>query len=35
MSDDLKVTGSKIDLARFFSLIEKADGKFPVVTPKS
>ena len=35
MSDDLKVTGSKIDLVRFFSLIEKADGKFPVVTPKS
>jgi alkyl sulfatase BDS1-like metallo-beta-lactamase superfamily hydrolase len=34
MSDDLKVTGSKIDLVRFFSLIDKADGKFPVVTPK-
>ena len=35
MSDDLKVTGSKIDLVRFFGLIDKADGKFPVVTPKT
>ena len=32
MSDDLKVDGSKIDLARFFSLIEKAPGVFPIVT---
>jgi alkyl sulfatase BDS1-like metallo-beta-lactamase superfamily hydrolase len=34
MSDDLKVTGSKIDLVRFFSLIEKAPGTFAIVTPK-
>jgi alkyl sulfatase BDS1-like metallo-beta-lactamase superfamily hydrolase len=32
MSDDLKVGGSKIDLVRFFSLIEKAPGVFPIVT---
>ncbi len=32
MSDDLKIDGSKIDLVRFFSLIEKAPGVFPVVT---
>ena len=32
MSDDLKVDGSKIDLVRFFSLIEKAPGVFPIVT---
>ena len=34
-SDDLKITGSKIDLIRFFSLIDKPDGKFAIVTPKS
>jgi alkyl sulfatase BDS1-like metallo-beta-lactamase superfamily hydrolase len=33
MSDDLKVDGSKIDLARFFSLIDKASGAFAIVTP--
>ena len=32
MSDDLKVDGSKIDLVRFFSLIEKSSGVFPIVT---
>lgn len=32
MSDDLKVTGSKIDLVRFFGLIEKSPGTFPIVT---
>ena len=32
MSDDLKVTGSKIDLVRFFGLIDKAPGTFPIVT---
>jgi alkyl sulfatase BDS1-like metallo-beta-lactamase superfamily hydrolase len=32
LSDDLKVDGSKIDLARFFSLIDKAPGTFPIVT---
>nr|WP_295778547.1 alkyl sulfatase dimerization domain-containing protein [Rhodoferax sp.] len=32
LSDDLKVTGSKIDLARFFGLIDKAPGTFAIVT---
>jgi alkyl sulfatase BDS1-like metallo-beta-lactamase superfamily hydrolase len=32
MSDEIKVTGSKIDLARFLSLIDKAPGTFPIVT---
>ncbi|MFH1671826.1 MAG: alkyl sulfatase dimerization domain-containing protein [Pseudomonadota bacterium] len=33
MSDDLKITGSKIDLVRFFMLIDKSPGTFAVVTP--
>jgi alkyl sulfatase BDS1-like metallo-beta-lactamase superfamily hydrolase len=33
MSDDLKITGSRIDLIRFFRLIEKAPGTFAIVTP--
>jgi alkyl sulfatase BDS1-like metallo-beta-lactamase superfamily hydrolase len=32
MSDDLKVGGSKIDLVRFFGLIDKPDGRFQIVT---
>ena len=32
MSDDLKVDGSKIDLVRFFTLIDKAPGTFAIVT---
>ena len=32
MSDDLKGDGSKIDLVRFFGLIDKAPGTFPIVT---
>ena len=32
LSDDLKVTGSKVDLARFFLLIGKAPGTFAIVT---
>ncbi len=32
MSDDLKVTGSKIDLVRFFGLIDKPPGTFAIVT---
>ena len=32
LSDDLKVGGSKIDLVRFFGLIDKAPGTFPIVT---
>jgi alkyl sulfatase BDS1-like metallo-beta-lactamase superfamily hydrolase len=32
MSDDLKVSGSKIDLVRFFGLIDKAPGTFSIAT---
>lgn len=32
MGDELKVTGSVVDLVRFFSLIEIPEGKFPIVT---
>ncbi len=32
LSDDLKIGGSKIDLIRFFSLIDKATGTFAIVT---
>ncbi|MDI4633419.1 MBL fold metallo-hydrolase [Pelomonas sp. V22] len=32
MSDDLKTSGSRIDLVRFFGLIDKAPGTFPIVT---
>ena len=31
-SDDLTVTGSKIDLVRFFGLIDQAPATFPIVT---
>lgn len=32
-SGDASITGSRIDLGRFLLLIEKAPGKFPIVTP--
>ena len=32
LSDDVKVSGSKIDLGRFLSLMDKAQGTFPIVT---
>ena len=32
-SDELKIKGSKVDLARFFTLFDKAKGIFPIVTP--
>ena len=32
MSDQTKITGSTLDLAKFFSMIEKSPGTFPVVT---
>lgn len=32
-SNELKVSGSSIDLLRFLSLFTKADGKFAIVTP--
>ena len=33
LSDDLRVSGSRIDLLRFFSLIDKAPRTFAIVTP--
>jgi len=33
LSDDLKLSGSKIDLIRFFSLFDQPEGKFNIVTP--
>ena len=35
LSDDLTVEGSRIDLVRFFTLIVKAPGTFPIVAPKA
>lgn len=32
LSDELKVTGSKVDLVRFFGLFDKAAGTFAIVT---
>jgi alkyl sulfatase BDS1-like metallo-beta-lactamase superfamily hydrolase len=32
LSDQTKIDGSRIDLAKFFGLIEKAPGTFPIVT---
>ena len=32
MGDDLKVTGSRLDLVKFFSLLDKPAGTFPIVT---
>jgi alkyl sulfatase BDS1-like metallo-beta-lactamase superfamily hydrolase len=33
LSDEVKVTGSRVDLGRFFGLLEKAPGTFAIVTP--
>lgn len=33
LSDELQVDGSRIDLVRFFMLIDKAPGTFAIVTP--
>ncbi len=33
LSNQLKTSGSKIDLVRFFILFDKAPGVFPIVTP--
>jgi alkyl sulfatase BDS1-like metallo-beta-lactamase superfamily hydrolase len=33
LSDEVKISGSRIDLGRFFALIEKAPGTFNIVTP--
>ena len=32
-SDDLAVEGSRLDLLAFFSLLDRPDGTFPIVTP--
>ena len=32
-SDDLGVDGSRLDLLAFFSLLDRGDGSFPIVTP--
>ncbi|MCF8204970.1 MAG: MBL fold metallo-hydrolase [Methylotenera sp.] len=32
MSDEIQISGSRIDLARFLGLIDKAPGTFPIVT---
>ena len=32
LSDQTKIDGSRIDLGRFFALIEKSSGNFPIVT---
>jgi alkyl sulfatase BDS1-like metallo-beta-lactamase superfamily hydrolase len=32
LGGDLKVSGSRLDLVRFFRLFEKAEGRFPIVT---
>ena len=33
LSDDLDVEGSRLKLVKFFTLFDKPDGKFPIVTP--
>ena len=32
-SDDLAVEGSRLELLSFFSLLDRPDGRFPIVTP--
>lgn len=32
LSDDTDIEGSRIDLARFFRLLDKAPGTFPIIT---
>ena len=32
-SDELAVEGSRLDLLAFFSLLDRPDGRFPIVTP--
>ena len=33
LSDELDIDGSRIDLVRFFGLLDKPDGRFAIVTP--
>ena len=32
-SDDLRVDGSRMKLLTLLSMVDKPDGKFPIVTP--
>jgi alkyl sulfatase BDS1-like metallo-beta-lactamase superfamily hydrolase len=32
-SDDLAIEGSRLDVLSFFSLLDKPDPQFPIVTP--
>jgi alkyl sulfatase BDS1-like metallo-beta-lactamase superfamily hydrolase len=32
-SDQLGVDGSRLDLLSFFSLLDRPEGNFPIVTP--
>jgi alkyl sulfatase BDS1-like metallo-beta-lactamase superfamily hydrolase len=33
MSDELRVEGSRLKLLSFLSMLDKPDGRFPIVTP--
>jgi alkyl sulfatase BDS1-like metallo-beta-lactamase superfamily hydrolase len=33
MSDAIEVEGSRLELLSFLSLLDKPDGRFPIVTP--
>jgi len=33
LSDELELEGSKLDLVKFFSLFDKPEGRFDIVTP--
>ena len=33
ISDEIELQGSKLDLLRFFSLLDKPEGRFEMVTP--
>ena len=33
LSDDIGIEGSKLDLIRFFTLLDRPDGRFNIVTP--
>jgi linear primary-alkylsulfatase len=33
LGDALKTSGSRVDLVRFFALFDRAEGRFPIVTP--
>ena len=33
LSDEVELGGSKLDLLKFFSLLDKPEGRFNIVTP--